>query len=312
MRRRLALIFLVAFSLVATVAAAPVAATTPFPSRINLPNGWQPEGITAGRGDFVYAGSLANGAIRKVNVRTGASRTLVAGVSGASAAGVEYDFRNDRIWVAGASTGEVRVYAARTGRLLKTYTFPGSGFLNDLVVTPRAVYITDSGQANLKVIPLGIGGRLRPASAAHTLALTGFPVVAGQFNANGIVYTGGWLIVVNTYTGELFRINPRTGVSRKINIGSASVTFGDGLELRGSPRGMTLYVVRNQMNKVAAFHLGFLLRSARLVGTITSAGLDVPTTVAFKDGRLWAVNARLNTTPTPDTAYWITRLPARP
>jgi hypothetical protein len=310
MRRRLVLVLLVAFSLVATVAATPVGATTPFPSRINLPNGWQPEGITAGTGDIVYAGSLANGAIRKVNVRTGASRTLVAGIAGKVGVGVEYDFRHNRIWVAGGPTGEVRVYAALTGRLLRTYTFPGSGFLNDLVVTPRAVYITDSGQANLKVVPLGWGGRLLPTTAARTLPLTGFPVVAGQFNANGIVYTGGWLIVVNSYTGELFRINPWTGVARKINIGTASVTSGDGLELRGSPRGMTLYVVRNT-NQVAAFHLGFRLRSARLVATITSAGLDVPTTVALKDGRLWAVNARFNTAPTPDTQYWITRLPAR-
>jgi sugar lactone lactonase YvrE len=308
MRRRLALVLLVALTLVATVAAAPVSAHSTFPSRINLPNGWQPEGITAGRGDSVYVGSLANGAIRKVNVRTGASRTLVAGVSGAVAVGVDYDFRNDRLWVAGGSTGEVRVYAARTGTLLRTYTFPGSGFLNDLVVTPRAVYITDSSSHDLKVVPLGRGGRLLPTTAARTLPLSGFPVVAGQFNANGIVWIGGWLIVVNSYTGELFRIDPWTGVASKIDLGGASVTYGDGLELHGT----TLYVVRNQLNKVAVFRLGFRLHSARLLGTITSAGLDVPTTAAFQDGRLWAVNARFTTTPTPATQYWITRLRARP
>jgi outer membrane protein assembly factor BamB len=298
--------------MVATVAAAPVAANGPFPSRINLPNGWQPEGITAGLGDTVYVGSLANGAIRKVNVRTGASRTLVAGIAGKVAVGVEYDFRNNRIWVAGGPTGEVRVYAARTGRLLRTYTFPGSGFLNDLVVTPHAVYITDSFTQDLKVVPLGWGGRLLPTTAARTLPLTGFSFVTGQFNANGIVYMGGWLIVVNTYTAELFRINPRTGVARVIDIGGASVTFGDGLELRGGPSGATLYVVRNQLNKVAVFRLGLRLRSARFLGRITSTGLDVPTTVAFKDGLLWAVNARFTTPPMADTAYWIKRLPARP
>jgi hypothetical protein len=312
MRRRLALVFLLAFTVVATIAAAPVAGSGIYPSRINLPNGWQPEGITAGFGDNVYVGSLANGAIRKVNVRTGTSRTLVAGVSGRVAVGVEYDFRNNRIWVAGGSTGKVRVYAAGTGRLLRTYTFAGSGFLNDLVVTPRAVYITDSGAANLKVVPLGLGGALRPTSSVRTLPLTGFPVVAGQFNANGIVAIDGWLIVVNSYTGELFRVNPRTGVSRKIDLGGASVTFGDGLELRRTLRGPILYVVRNQLNEVAVFGLGYRLRSARSLGTITSAGLDVPTTVAYKAGRLWAVNARFSTPPTPTTPYWITRLPARP
>jgi hypothetical protein len=312
MRRRLALAFLVAFTLVATIAAAPVAGHGIYPSRINLPNGWQPEGITAGVGDNVYVGSLANGAIRKVNVRTGASRTLVAGVAGRVAVGVEYDFRNNRIWVAGGPTGKVRVYAAATGRLLRTYSFPGSGFLNDLVVTPRAVYITDSSAANLKVVPLGSGGALRPTSAARTLPMSGFPVVAGQFNANGIVSIAGWLIVVNSYTGELFRVNPSTGVAREIDLGGASVTFGDGLELRSTVRGPILYVVRNQLNQVAVFDLGYRLRSASALRTITSAGLDVPTTVAFKASRLWAVNARFGTPPTPDTQYWITRLPARP
>jgi hypothetical protein len=312
MRRRLALAFLVALALVATIAAAPVAGHGIYPSRINLPNGWQPEGITAGVGDNVYVGSLANGAIRKVNVRTGASRTLVAGVAGRVAVGVEYDFRNNRIWVAGGPTGKVRVYAAGTGRLLRTYSFPGSGFLNDLVVTPRAVYITDSRAANLKVVPLGVGGALRPARAAHTLTLTGFPVVPNQFNANGIVSIDGWLIVVNSYTGELFRVNPRTGVAREIDLGGASVTFGDGLELRRTLRGPILYVVRNQLNEVAVLRLGYRLRSARALVPITSAGLDFPTTVAFKASRLWAVNARFSTPPTADTEYWITRLPARP
>jgi hypothetical protein len=142
--------------------------------------------------------------------------------------------------------------------------------------------------------------------------MTGFPVVAGQFNANGIVAIGGWLIVVNSYTGELFRVNSQTGAARKIDLGGASVTFGDGLELRRTDRGPILYVVRNQLNQVAAFDLGYRLLSASLLGTITSAGLDVPTTVAFKASRLWAVNARFSTPPTADTAYWITRLPARP
>jgi hypothetical protein len=37
--------------------------------------------------------------------------------------------------------------------------------------------------------------------------------------------------------------------------------------------------------------------------------LDVPTTVAFVAGSLWAANARFSTTPEPDTPYWITRIP---
>ena len=43
----------------------------PFPDRIELPDGFQPEGITIGPGATAYVGSLATGAIYAVNLRTG-------------------------------------------------------------------------------------------------------------------------------------------------------------------------------------------------------------------------------------------------
>ena len=91
------------------------------PSQIDLPAGWQPEGITAGPGSTFYVGSLAGGAIWKGNFRTGTGRVLVP-AAGTVAAGVEYDWRNGRIWVAGGPTGDVRVYS-RWGKLLQTYHF---------------------------------------------------------------------------------------------------------------------------------------------------------------------------------------------
>ena len=41
------------------------------PSRINLPDGFRPEGIAIGRRPFAYLGSLANGDIYRANLRTG-------------------------------------------------------------------------------------------------------------------------------------------------------------------------------------------------------------------------------------------------
>jgi hypothetical protein len=35
---------------------------------------------------------------------------------------------------------------------------------------------------------------------------------------------------------------------------------------------------------------------------------DVPTTIAEHGSRLYAVNARFTTTPTPSTPYWVTQL----
>jgi hypothetical protein len=306
-RFRASLALATATALAVLTIAGPVAAAPRFPDRIDLPNGWAPEGITAGAGNTVFVGSLANGAIWRADARTGDGSVLVPGASGMVAVGTEYEAGADRLWVAGGPTGQVRVYDASSGDLLETYTFSPAGFLNDLVVTHDAVYVTDSGIQQLDVIPLGPGGALPGPADVETLPLTGdIAFVPNEFNANGIVAARGWLIVVQSNTGKLFRVDPSTGETTEIDLlGGASVTFGDGLELRGS----TLYVVRNQLNLVAAFKLGPQFAAALLVDEQTSAGLSVPTTAAWTAGSLYAVNARFGTPVTPDTEYWITRLP---
>ena len=117
--------------------------------------------------------------------------------------------------------------------------------------------------------------------------------------------------MVQGNAGKLFRVDPRTGDTKAIATGGYSVTNGDGLVL-GNGR---LYVVRNQSNLAAVFNLGSDLPSAALVGEMTSpapGALDVPTTATFALGKLWVVNARFNTPPTPTTPYRITRLPTSP
>jgi hypothetical protein len=151
-------------------------------------------------------------------------------------------------------------------------------------------------------------GKLPATSKAKLLPLSGEIAFTTGFNANGIVAKGGWLILVQTNTGQLFRVNPRTGVAKAIDTHGYSVLNGDGLVLRGR----WLYVVRNQNNLVAVLRLGFGLKSARLVGEITSPGLDFPTTATFAAGKLWAVNARFSTPPTATTEYWITKLKVKP
>ncbi len=49
------------------------------PQTLALPNGFQPEGVAAGEGTTLYAGSLANGAIYEVDVVTGEGSVLVEG-----------------------------------------------------------------------------------------------------------------------------------------------------------------------------------------------------------------------------------------
>jgi hypothetical protein len=292
----------------AAAATAGQAPERPFPQRIDLPDGFFPEGITTGRGTTVFVGSLADGAIWRGDVRTGAGEVFVPGREGGTAAGVDYDRRNDRIWVAGGPLGTLTAYDASTGALLETYAF-GAGFLNDVVVTRRAVYATDSFTQRLAVVPLGRGGSLQPPTAAASIPLTGeIAYVPGEFNANGIVaYRGGRvLVLVQSVTGALFRVDPATGVARRIDLGGDDVLGGDGLERRGR----TLYVVRGGENLVSVVRLGGALRRGRVAGTLTG-DLDVPTTATLAAGRLWAVNARFSTPTGPDVEYWITQLPLR-
>ena len=197
----------------------------------------------------------------------------------------------------------MRAYDARTGELLETYTF-GPGFLNDVVVTRDAVFVTNSNVQELEVIPLPADGSLPDPADAFALPLTGELMFQTGFNVNGIVAFGGWLILVQSNTGLLFRVDPATGATETIDLGGASVSFGDGLELRGS----TLFVVRNQLEQVAVVKLRHNARSGRLVHTLTSPELDIPTTTAFIAGRLWTVNARFGTPVTPETPYELTRL----
>ncbi len=290
-------------SLASPVAAGP--ADRIFPATIALPDGWQPEGITSGRGNEFFVGSLATGAVWRGDFRTGRGDVFIPG--GLSpAVGIDYEGRRDRLWVAGGDTGQVKVYDAVDGRTLRTYSVEGSGFLNDVVVTRDAVYVTDSLVQRLVVLPLGRLGQL-PATAT-TLPLTGDIQYEDGFNNNGIVAPGGRsLIVVQTNVGKLFRVDSASGVTDEIELTGGDVLNGDGLELHFR----TLYVVQNDQNKVGVVRLSLDLRSGDYAGAITDPDLDVPTTATLNSGFLWAVNARFDTPPTPTTEYDVVRLPPR-
>ena len=64
------------------------------------------------------------------------------------------------------------------------------------------------------------------------------------FNANGIETTpdGKALLVIQSNTGILFRVSPRTGVATPVDVRGADLTNGDGI-LR---RGRTLFVVARE------------------------------------------------------------------
>ena len=287
-----------------------------FPEVIPLPNGFQPEGIVAGRGTEFFVGSLADGSIYRGDLRTGEGEVLATPPAGRIAVGLSYDSRSDYLFVAGGfadenGIGKAFVYDAETGEDVAVYEFDEAGFVNDVVVTRTAAYFTDSFVPVLYRVPLGPAGRLPEQSAVEAIPLgDNFTHIPGPFvfNANGIDAPpdGEFLIVVNSTTGLLYRVDPETGFATEIDLGGEVVTAGDGILLDGK----TLYVVRNTENEIAVVELDPATTEGEIVSTITDDDFDVPTTVTEFGNALYAVNARFNVPPDPTTAeYNVVRVP---
>ncbi|HET9736724.1 MAG TPA: hypothetical protein VFP78_01280 [Solirubrobacteraceae bacterium] len=298
-------ILTMAIVLCALQAPAAVAGHGSYPETIPLPPGWQPEGI-ATDGDTFYSGSRATGSIVRGNLKTGRTEPLVTRTGGA-ALGMKVDKR-DRLFVAGGGTGTARVYDAGDGELLREYALTSAPtFINDVTVTRKAAYFTDSQPPqNLYVLDL-CGNRLpreaRPLPLSGDLEYDNDPAT---FELNGIAATrdGRRLIAVQSRLGKLFLIDPRSGDTEEIE--GVDVPNGDGLLLDGR----TLYVVQNFLNQIAVVRLDRGLDHGRIVDVLTDDDFDVPTTIA--EGRshryLWAVNARFTTPATPDTTYDVVRV----
>jgi sugar lactone lactonase YvrE len=267
---------------------APAAGAKQLPQTIALPSGWQPEGIASGHGSTLYVGSIPTGAIWAGDARTGTGAVRVPAHEGRSAIGIKVDRRN-QIFVSGGATGDAYVYDARTGADVASYQLAPEGantFVNDVVLTRRGAFFTDSRIQQMYRVR---NGKVR------TIPLTGDIVYQEGNNANGIVgdQHGRNLIVVQSNTGKLFRVDARSGRTREIDLGGATVVNGDGLLLKGR----TLFVVQNRDNKIAVVKLDRRWRNGRVKAELTDPDFDVPTTIAFTLGRLWAVNARFGAAP---------------
>ena len=278
-----------------------------FPQRIELPDGFEPEGIAIAGGQF-YVGSIPTGRVYRGSLRTGEGGVLVPAQNGRAAIGLKVD--RGRLFVAGGPTGMAFVYEARNGSNTTSYQLStGGSFINDVVVTKRAAWFTDSLKPVLYRVPLGPSGRPGASSAVQTVDLDGQYVHEAGFNVNGIDATpnGKTLVIVQSNTGRLFTVTP-AGVATAITLApqGESVPMGDGILLDGK----TLYVVQNRLNQVAKIALAPRLGSGRVVSRVGKPPLDVdvPTTIAEHGNRLYVVNARFGPPPPSTPDFWVTQL----
>jgi sugar lactone lactonase YvrE len=291
-----------AAAVVAAIAASALAASGFFfPTKIALPNGFAPEGIAI-RGLSFYVGSIPTGAIYRGNLVTGTGRVFVPPVEGRQAIGL--DVRRGLLFAAGGPTGRAFVYDARTGAdVAQLVLTEETTFVNDVVVTHDAAYFTDSLRQVLYRVPVGRHGSL---GEPQEIPLTGDIEYIAGFNVNGIDATrdGSTLILVQSNTGKLFTADPETGVTSEIDLGGKALTAGDGILLDGSK----LYVVRNQLNLIAVVRLAPDLSWGEVLREVTHPDFAVPTTVDEFLNRLYVVNARFGTDPSPEVEYWVTGL----
>ncbi|QIA09348.1 SMP-30/gluconolactonase/LRE family protein [Draconibacterium halophilum] len=296
------------------------AAVQAFPDIIELPFGFQPEGITTGPNHNFYVGSLVSGQIYKGNLKTGEGNILYAPLGMDQTIGLSLDSRTGYLYAAKGLLGTGAVYDSKTGNLIASIPLaaPFNSMINDVVVTRKAAYFTSSLEPVLYKVPLLNNGNLPETVEVIALPLAGdfsmepHPMIPqlGAF-ANGIDATpnGKHLILANTGRGELYHVNPLTGESSLIDLGGVLLPFADGMLLDGE----MLYVVQNMMNQVAVIMLNDDFVSGALVGTINDVDFGVPTTIAEFGARLYLVNAHFDVAPPtgsfPDVEFEVVSVP---
>lgn len=269
------------------------------PTVLPLPDNFRPEGI-ATIGSTAYVGSLADGDIYGLDLRTGEGAVVSEGPGTPS---VGLHAHDGLLWVAGGPTGTGRVVDPASGEVRASYSLTTAPtFVNDVVVTDHAAWFTDSAKAQLYRVALADG-------TVSTLPLSGDWVQGATTSANGIETTpdGSALLVINSFDATLYRVDPGTGAATALDVG-APLTNGDGL-LR---QGRTLYVVQNRLNRIAVVRLDGTGSSGAVTRTITAppGQFQVPTTVARWGQNLYLPNAKFGAVPAP-TTFEVTRVSAR-
>ena len=267
------------------------AETFPLPGEAVYPEGIAYQPAT---GDF-FVGSTQDGAVFRGNVGrpgTEAETLLEPGADGRSTAiGMKVD-ADGLIFVAGGDTGRMFVYDTNTGELVDRFRNDAdTTFVNDVALTPDgSAFFTDSMNPELyRVSPDGSGGY----GFESYLNFEGTPAEYEEgFNLNGIAATpdGRYLITVNSTSGQLFRIETRTREVAGIDTGGADLTNGDGILLDGR----TLYVVRNEDERIVPVELSADFLSGSAGEGFTDDSFMYPTTIAAYDGGLLAVNSQFD------------------
>lgn len=278
-----------------------------FPDLIFLPTGFEAEGIEIGNGNDVYVSAIAYspspiyvGAIWKGDLRTGVGSILYP-PDGLPSVGLKFDSRTNWLYI--CKPYGALVLDASSGDVINTYyfDFTGDAVINDVILTKKAAYFTDSYNARIFKVPLTSSGQ--PNGPAEEIPLPDFEYVFDPaffaINMNGIVASpnGKYLIVNNMTTGKLYLIDTKNNYATQVisisNFDLVDFQWGDGLLLDGH----TLYICKNMPNKIGVITLSPDLKSGTFVEDLTDpVNFHEPATIAQKGSNLYAVNAYFDDT----------------
>ncbi|MEA2279041.1 MAG: hypothetical protein QOC78_4001 [Solirubrobacteraceae bacterium] len=289
-----------------------------------------PEGVAFDkRSRTFFVSSAGDGSIWRGRLGDTATPVpvFIPGAQGSSATGMK--ILGGRLYVAGASTGTIKVYDVGSGQLLATFDTKGAStaptFVNDLVVTRRGdVYATDSFRPviyRLSAAEIAAGTPAgAPIAAGDTISTAPeipFDATPGTVNLNGIVALGGGrgdrLVVVDTNTGRLFRIgvdpaSPATRQIAELVVGGGPFKGGDGLLVdRGRllvVQGQTTAFPHGVVNAIKLRRGGSV---GRLVDQRTDDHLRGPSTIARARDEHLVVNADFATSTKPSTVVGLSR-----
>jgi hypothetical protein len=169
----------------------------------------------------------------------------------------------------------------------------GSGETSSTTSRSRVApyHFTDSNRAVLYRVGLTKNGR---RCCRERPSADGRPA-RRRLQLNGIDATpdGKTLIVVQSATGKP-AWTLQTGLTKAVDLAGATPRTATSLP------GAHAYVVQNQLNRIAVVSFAKGLAAGGVTRTITNPAFDVPTTID-RGERIYAVNARLRTTPGPTT-----------
>jgi DNA-binding beta-propeller fold protein YncE len=299
-----------------------VPASSLYPKDITMPVGSGPESIVIAEGPYAYVSSLKTGAVYWVDLKHGTSEVFLPPV-GSTAVGMALD-QFGQLYVCGGMDGILTLIDTANRSVIARYDLAvhaarvlsdhNRTFLNELILTPEAAWITDSFAPVIYKFPFGDRGALPAAEDIVAIPLTGDLVYefgqefSDNFNSNGIAPTpdGKAILVVQTNTGKLFRVDKATGHTTQVDLGGDTVDRGDGLVLERQ----TLYVVQNLANTVSVIDLDSSGGTGKVVERRTDPRFDTPTAMARFGNRFYLSNARF-TTPSPQAAeFSIISIPA--